>query len=278
MSTANEVLQPVTTRGWQRGLANLLDHEHRLWWGRRKWLVQLLIWMLLINGSVAFLGIAAIATQDEVRQAGGPAVTPESLYLLMMQVFFQFGAICTAIGAVIIAQSTIIQERQMGTAAWILSKPVSRIAFVLAKLTAHVAAFLVLAVIAPTIVFCAETYLLAGIVPAPLDLLAALGSWALAVLFYLTLTIMLGTFFNSRGAVLGITLGFMFAGNVIPNALPDSAALFPWMLGQIALVLALGSRAPQSLPLTAIIPVIATLVWIMIFIALAIWRFDKEEF
>jgi ABC-2 type transport system permease protein len=182
------------------------------------------------------------------------------------------------VGAVISSQGAIIQEKQMGTAAWILSKPVSRSAFILAKLIAHASAFLVLAVFIPTILFCGEVYLLAGIVPPPLDLLAGMGIWGLLVLFYLTLTIMLGAFFNSRGAVLGVALGFMFAGFVIPNALPDSAMFFPWMLGQVALVLALGPSAPQPLPPSAILPVIATILWIVIFVALALWGFRKEEF
>lgn len=278
MSTANNVLQPVGTRGGLRGFGNLLNHEHHLWWGGRKWLLQLLIWVVLLNGSVAFLGIAALASKDELKATGAPELTPESIYMMEIQLFFQFASICTAVGAVISAQGAIIQEKQMGTAAWILSKPVSRTAFVLAKLLAHSFAFLVLAVVATAIVFCGEIYLLAGIVPAPLDLLAGMGIWALLVLFYLTLAIMLGTFFNSRGAVLGIALGFMFAGFVIPNALPDAAMFFPWMLGEIALVLALGSRAPQPLPSTAIIPVIATILWIVIFVVAAIWRFGKEEF
>jgi ABC-2 type transport system permease protein len=278
MTTANNILRPVTSRGWLRGFDNLLDHEHHLWWGGRKWLLQLLIWILLINGSVAFLGIAAITSKDALREAGSPELTPERIYMMEIQVFFQFASLCTAVGAVISSQGAIIQEKQMGTAAWILSKPVSRNAFVLAKLIAHSSAFLALAVVVPTILFCGEIYLLAGIVPAPLDLLAGMGIWALLVLFYLTLTIMLGALFNSHGAVLGIALGFMFAGFVIPNALPDAAMIFPWVLGQLALALALGPSAPGPLPPTAIIPVIATILWIVIFIALALWGFGKEEF
>ena len=278
MSTSNNILQPVTTRGWLRGFDNLLNHEHHLWWGGRKWLLQLLIWFLLINGSVAFLGIAAITSRDALKEAGAPQLTPESIYMMEIQAFFQFASLCTAVGAVISSQGAIIQEKQMGTAAWILSKPVSRSAFVLAKLIAHAAAFLALAVVVPTALFYIETYLLAGIVPAPLDLLAGMGVWALLVLFYHTLTIMLGTLFNSRGAVLGIALGFMFAGFVIPNVWPDAAMIFPWMLGQIALVLALGPSAPQPLPPNAIVPVVATILWIVVFVALAVWGFRKEEF
>jgi ABC-2 type transport system permease protein len=278
MSTANETLQPVTSRGWQRGFANLLDHEHHLWWGRRKWLVQLLIWILLINGSVASIGIGINSTKDAINQAEAEMITPEKIYLLVMQVFFQAVAICTSVGAVISAQGTIIQEKQLGTAAWILSKPVSRSAFVLAKLIANTFAFLVLAVVAPTIIFYGEIYLFASKIPALPNVLAGVSIWSLLVLFYLTLTIMLGTFFNARGAVLGIALGFMFAGNILPNVLPDAAVFFPWILSEVALVLALGPSAPQPLPPTAVVPVIATSLWIVVFVVLSIWRFGREEF
>jgi hypothetical protein len=77
---------------------------------------------------------------------------------------------------------------------------------------------------------------------------------------------------------LGIALGFMFAGFVIPNAWPDAAMIFPWMLGQLALVLALGPGSPGPIPPTAIVPVVATILWIVIFVALALWGFRKEEF
>ena len=65
---------------------------------------------------------------------------------------------------------------------------------------------------------------------------AATGIWSLVILFYLTLAIMLGTFLNSRGAVLGIALGFLFLGMLIPNALPQLAAVFPWKLDGIAVL------------------------------------------
>ncbi len=278
MTTANNILQPVTSRGWRRGLGNLLDHELHLWWGWRRWLVQLLIWILLINGAVAFIGIGFMVTRDAMDPAEAQQMTPDRIYLILLQVFIQVGILCTAVGAAISAQGTIIQEKQMGTAAWILSKPVSRPAFIVAKVLPQVLGLLVLGMLVPTIVFYVEISLLAGTAPAPVDLLAAMGIWSLVILFYLMLTIMLGTFLNSRGAVLGIALGFLFLGMFVPNALPQLAAIFPWKLDGVALVLALGPQAPQALPPIAIVPAIAALLWIVIFIVLAIWRFGREEF
>jgi ABC-2 type transport system permease protein len=278
MATANDVLQPVTIRGWRRGFSNLLDHERHQLWGTRRWLVQMLVWIALLNGMLAFVGITISMSKDQLSAADAADFAPEGMYAIFMQLFFQTAAICTAVGAVIVAQGAIIQERQMGTAAWILSKPASRTAFVMAKLVAYILALLVLAMVVPTIVFYGEIYLWSGRVPPPAGMLPALGILFVSVLFYLTLTIMLGTFFNTRGAVLGITLGSMFAGSLIPSFLPKVAAFFPWTLGQIALALAPGSSSSPPLPATAFVPVAATLLWSLLFIVLAIWRFSREEF
>jgi len=279
MSTANNVLQPVTTRGWLRGFANLLDRERHLWLGTRKGLVQVLVWILLINGSVALMGIISM-NLDKIApdQAGAVPATPEDMYEGVLQAFFQLATFCTSVGVVISAHGTIIQEKQMGTAAWILSKPVSRSAFLVAKLAAHSISYLLLAILIPIVMLYPECYLLTGRIPALPGLLAGMGVWLLVVLFYLALTIMLGVFFNSRGAMLGIVFGFMFAGQILPNLWPDSALIFPWVLSSIALLLALGSDAPQALSPVMMMPVIATALWIMLFTALAIWRFGREEF
>jgi ABC-2 type transport system permease protein len=275
------MLQPVTGRSWWRGLANLMAHELHMWWGTRRWLVQLLIWILLINGSVALLGGLGRSSSiagDAANPADAAQIKPDAIYQGVMEMFFQVATACTAFGAVISIQGTIIQEKQMGTAAWILSKPASRPAFILAKLAAHTLGLLVLAMVVPTIVLYAEVYLFAGVWPVLPSMLAALSVWLLLVLFYLALTTMLGTFLNSRGAVLGIALGFWFASGLVPLVLPALAAILPGTLSGVALLLALGPRAPQALPPTAIIPVIATILWIVIFTALAIWRFGREEF
>jgi hypothetical protein len=131
----------------------------------------------------------------------------------------------------------------------------------------------------PTIVFYAEVSLFAGASPALRDLLAAMGIWSLSILFYLAFAIMLGAFLQSRSAVLGIGLGFLFLGAFAPLALPQLTAVFPWAFGDIAVALALGPGTAQTLPPSLIIlPVIATGVWIVIFTLLAVWRFGREEF
>jgi hypothetical protein len=100
------------------------------------------------------------------------------------------------------------------------------------------------------------------------------------VLFYLAMTVMLGTIFRSRGAVLGIPMVFIFAGGSIVAALvPAVTMIMPWMLPAIAMALALGPEAPGTIPaLAMIIPMVATALWAVIFTVIAIWRFGRDEF
>jgi ABC-2 type transport system permease protein len=173
------------------------------------------------------------------------------------------------------AQGAIIGEKQLGTAAWVLSKPASRSAFVLAKLLSHSLAYLILSLILPSLAFLGQSLILWGMTPA---LPAFLSGWlvmALHMLFYIALTIMLGTLFATRGPVAAISLGFLFGGQMFPNFLPQLVtSIFPWKLSELAPMLALGQPLPASWP----IPIIATVVWTVMFIAIALWRFEREEF
>ena len=34
----------------------------------------------------------------------------------------------------------------------------------------------------------------------------------------------------------------------------------------------------MGMPLTTVVPIVATLVWIVVFVGVAIWRFGRDEF
>jgi ABC-type Na+ transport system ATPase subunit NatA len=175
----------------------------------------------------------------------------------------------------VMEQGAIVREKQLGTAAWILSKPVSRSAFVLAKFVAYTVGFVSLAIVLPSAIFYGESLLLAGRAPELAPFLTAIALMAVHTLFYLALTLLLGTLFNTRGPIAGIAMGMLFAGFLPPNLIPQAALLvLPWTLGQSAVGLALGS----ALPSVWIIPVVATALWTVLFLGLALWRFGREEF
>lgn len=266
MTTANSALHPVVERGWRRGFRNLLRNENDLRWSRRRWLAPALIWIAILNGFVLLVALA---------NAQDSSMSPAAIASDCAQVFVSIGALATAIGVVVGVQGSIVRERQLGTAAWVLSKPVSRRAFILAKLLSHGFTFLSLSLILPTLVFYAQNILLWRQLP---DALPFWSAWLLVVLhllFYLALTLMLGTFYNARGPVSGIGLGFLFGGLILPNVLPEwTMLLFPWPFAELARNLVAGKALPAVWP----IPVIATMLWTILFVLIALWRFEREEF
>jgi hypothetical protein len=116
--------------------------------------------------------------------------------------------------------------------------------------------------------------------PSLLGFLAGMVTLGLHMFFWLTLTLMLGTFFDSWGPIIGIPLAFSFGQQFIGGFLPFLLYLFPW-----ALSVPIGDEYP-SLTSSLIngeapfswIPLIAAAFFSVVFIGVAIWRFGQEEF
>ena len=254
----------VPMRGGNRlgGFGNMFRKEVGQWWGTRTWWVQILIWVLLLNGISTIVALTEAGTPGEVLQEVMLTFLPMSL-----------GAI--GIGTVITVQGAIVGEKELGTAAWVMSKPASRAAFILAKTFAYAIGYWVTAIIIPSTIFFIT---MRQLVPAPLAVMpfiAGVTLVALGQLFYLALTLMLGTFFNSRGPIAGIGIAFIMTGLLLKGFIPFQVMIVtPWPLPDVAAGLALGTELPSVWP----IPIIAVAVWIVVMTAVALWRFEREEF
>lgn len=276
---SNSVFRPANERGWRAGFANLLRKENRDWWGTRTWLVQAIIWTLILNGILATALFAPIK-QATVQSPAGAATSIEGKDVLGMTIFFSLAGIALAIGAVITGQEEVLDEKRSGTAAWILSKPVSRVAFILAKLASNAIGILIIMVLLQgTIAYL----LIAGVTgnAPPIGLfLGALGVLYLEVMFYFTLSLMLSAVTDSRGAAIGIPMAILFGYQFVLSVAPWLGEIMPWALttpigpqsNAIALALALGQ------PIASIAPIIATAVWCALFVVIAAWSFNREEF
>jgi len=261
-----KLLQPAAATGWRRGLANMLRKEMGQWWGTKTWLIQLVIWVLLLNG------VTTLVMSDYA--SSGTAPISQQLEEVLAT-FLQMQMFTIAIGMVVTIQGSIVAEKQLGTAAWVMSKPASRSAFIVAKAVSYIVGFGVTAVIVPALIFLLETRFL---FPLPVSLpyfLAGLAVVALHLLFYLMLTLVLGTVFNSRGPVTGIGIGLLLAGMLLSNIFPlELQAVTPWLLPDVGSGLAL----QQSLPDIWSVPLVACAIWTVVFSIVALWRFGREEF
>jgi ABC-2 type transport system permease protein len=265
--SVREALQPMSRNLGSHGFRVLLRKENRTWWGGRRWLVQALFWLFVINGLVAMV----LFVIPNTLPAEGDSAFGEDLLFTAVQGFFSVGSVALGIGVIVLAQDAILGEKQSGTAEWLLSKPVSRAAFLLAKLVAHTLGAVVILILLQSLV----AYLLLSTAGSlsPLAFLAGVGVLTVHTLFYLALTLMMGVLSENRGLILGVPLGFLLAGSLLSTFKPLLIAT-PWGLGSLETAVALATDVPAILWL----PLVATVGWTVAFVFVAIWRFERVEF
>jgi ABC-2 type transport system permease protein len=274
--SANVELQRVNEWRGLRGFRNLLGKESQAWWGTRRWWVNALVWLVVLCGltvNMLFVPtVANMASEAEIAAAGGLTA-----YILLMglNVFFKFGTVAVGIGTIILTQDAIISEKQSGMAEWLLSKPISRRSYVLAKLAANAIPVLVLLIGIPA----ATAYTLlslrqGGFFPWT-PFLSGVGLMTIHTLFYLTLTLLLGAIFNNRGPILGIALASALGGSLVGGLFQPALYVTPWILPDVAVAVAAGQAVPDGLGSA---PLVVTLVWTLVFILVSLFKFERTEF
>lgn len=247
------------------GFRNLLGKENGEWTTGLSLVAHAAIWLIivaLVSATVAF-----------VRAETLPDQSPKDLNDAGALMFFVLGSVASVIAVVAKTQGAIIGEKQLGTAAWVLSKPASRQAFVLAKLVVHFRWLFTVTLLLPAVVFYVLMTAISTVPPPPLAFLGGFGILSLGLLFYLSLSLLLGTVFESRGALAGCVFGFMVAGFLVANYATWLAAGFPWLFFQYGYDLVkLG-----SIPLFGLVSIPVTALWSVLFIFLALRRFRHAE-
>jgi ABC-2 type transport system permease protein len=274
--SANLDLQKVNEWEGLRGFSNLFHKENGVWWGTRRWWINTLLWTVLLCGLMAIMLFVPNeevyeASKAEIAQAGGLTAYILSLGL---NVFFEFGVSILAIWTVILSHDLIIGEKQSGVAEWLLSKPVMRRSYVLAKLAANALPMLFLLVGLPSLLAYGMLSLRMG-APFPVGpFLSAVGIMTAHTLFYLTLTLMLGTIFNNRGPILGIALASVLGGGMLGGFIKPLFYVTPWVLPKIAWLTSTGQTIPAELRIASLV---ATSLWSVVFIFVALAKFEKME-
>jgi ABC-2 type transport system permease protein len=270
-ANASSQLQLVGENGWQRGLRNLLRGEYSAWFKSSRWWKQLLMWVAIING---MMGLMVIATFEAARDGNdGPPL------LLMYGIF---GGMFVAFGVMIIMQRVLVREKQSGTAAWVLSKPVTRTAFVISRLVVNSIAVLLTTVIVPGVIL----YVTLGLFSdlgwiSPFGFIAGLVMFLLHTFYWIAFVLMMGTLLESSGGVIGVSMFLYFVFWYGPGLIPSLTYISPIILTSSPdsdHMNALSVSFMTGEPVFSWLPLISTVVSCVIFIAVAIWRFNRQEF
>lgn len=262
-TTGNSKMIPVTGFDWRRGLDNLLHGEFTQWFRTRMWWTQILIWFASINLIYLFASLGA---------GGDPGFDAIMIFCIFM-------GLAGAIGTTIMMQMALVGETRSGTASWILSKPVSRPAFVLSKLIGNAVGLgLTLVLVQGVIAYLITGLVLDAWLPAA-GFIAGMGVLLANVLFYLTLTLMLGAIFEHPAPVIGLPMAFLFVQQYLAGATSWAYLFFPWTLA-----IPLSEQAPSiaaslmtGAPVPSYGPLVSTLVYCVIFVVVAVAVFRRQD-
>ncbi len=268
---ASVQLQLVEEKGWRRGLGNLLQGEYSAWFKSSRWWKHLVLWFLIINVMMLIMVFASAQAAQDGRQV------PPVLFMYGI-----FGGMFVACGVMIIMQRVLVGEKHSGTAAWVLTKPVTRTAFVVSRLVVNSIAILLTSVIVPGVIF----YITLGLFGdvgwlSPFGSMAGLLMVSLHTFYWIALVLMMGTLSESSSVVIAVpmTLFFVFwMGADMPPALLSLSPLLltfspaPEQMNALSVAFMLGQ------PVFSWLPLISTVISSIVFIAIAILRFNRQEF
>jgi ABC-2 type transport system permease protein len=269
--TARETTSSVDSQIWQRGFFVLFRRELRTWWFTRKLLISLILWTVLIN-VLPLIGSGMTVSKT----VGGTTTTTEGIYLP-----FSVWTSLPMFAAIITMQGAIADERKSGILSWILSKPIVRSAFYLAKLLANALARFLIIVLLQGVLAYGIFVIRGGSVNLP-GFIAALLLVSLVLLFYISLTMMLDAILSNRSVAIAIPMLVLIGGAIAPVALliifkrPDLVEFLlkvtPWGLTSSSL-----GQLAAGKPLPEIASTLTTALWTVAFTAIGIWHFSRQE-
>jgi len=211
--------------------------------------------------------IVKAAAGDQLSSISIPTPVPADAIDQLWKNLAQFGAFA----AIVLAMGSVATERDRGTAAFILSKTVSRASFIGAKV---VALGTVLALCVGLAVAVGWVYTAILFEPLPIGGWVALGFLAwLGLAAWAALTFLGSTVTGSAAAAAGLGFGTLLVLS-IASAIPNVGRFTPGGLAGPAVALAAGVPIEVG---DMLAPVVSTTILIAVALGLSAWSFRRQE-
>lgn len=196
--------------GFGAFLAKELQEIRRTW---RIWVIPGMLLFFGITSPIVALVTPALVESLAGSQPGMVIQIPDPTALDGYGQFLKNLSQLVSLAIIIAGAGMVSTERSSGTALLVLTKPLSRAAFLSAKLLAELL-LLTAATIVATVVCLAISR--AVFPPAPAGpLFAAVGLWLVSAMLLVTVMLLCSVLFSSRGGAAGAGLGYIFVGLLV---------------------------------------------------------------
>ena len=248
---------------WLRGFYPIFRKELVRFFGNKRWISPLFLWM----------GLSVVPTISLII-VGSPLFSANQ-GIALLSLFLWLGTFPMSIGTIVISQGTIVEEKLTQTLLWICSKPLSGSAFVLGKFAAYAVFIAAIMLGAPALVIGITAIILGINLSFLIGYFGSILMIYLLLLFILALTLMLGTFFQKISFVTAISF-IVYVGGGSLNANKYLRQIEPYSFA--ALQRYAVETAAGSFPIQALFAIGITLLFIATFLYIASWQMGRYEF
>ncbi|MFX1284315.1 MAG: ABC transporter permease [Promethearchaeota archaeon] len=259
----NEKMEEKLSLNWTRGFDNQFRIELSRWFKGKKFVTHLLLWCGTINGLIQLLWLQS----------------PHIETYLPIMLFSILEGLVPSIGIIILMQESIAGEIKTGTASWILSKPISRESYILAKWLGNLIGATVTMIIIPSIIFHLQLLIFTDLTINYSMLIPVILVLTLNMLLYLSFTLFMGSFQRNSALIIALPIGIYLLQQFILVIFDFMVDYIPWGLTAPLLddtpsivVSLISGLDPFSL-----MPMISISVYILVFLILAKMIMQRQE-
>jgi len=251
--------------GFGAFLSKELLETRRTW---RIWVIPGMLLFFAITGPLIARLTPALVSSIAGAQPGVVIKLPDPTAVDAYGQFLKNLSQIVTIAVIIAGAGVVSGERSSGTAILVLTKPLTRSAFVAAKLVSQLMLLVGFTALATLVCFAVTRALFPPIGARPL--VAATALWLVDASLLVVVMTALSAAFESRGAAAGAGLGFLFL-SLLASAWPP-----PARYSFVGLPAAMG-RALGNQPLNASWPVVTAVAVALGFAVLATRLFERKE-
>jgi len=208
-----------------------------LWRSKRFLIVAAVLFIFGLLGPLSVKYMPVLLSQVPGVPDGLEGILPDPDVVMAVDEFVQNLSQFGVILAILVPMAAVVGERDRGTAAMVLSKPVSRASFLGAKWLAYAVVF-----VAGVVLAGLGGYYYLGILfewLSPLAYLALVGLITLYLLMFVTITLFSSTVCRSQPAAGGVSFGILILLGLL-GIIPSISSYLPFAILQWGRTLALG--------------------------------------